>query len=423
MPVLHSVGHRRQCYDPSRVVHLFGDSICRGFALGQLGDAVPEDHPLHVLRSPGSTLDALCEANDLPERAVWRGPVLGVRDDGSPGLTLNAPELCGPPSRIRGSRALTWWRSRTRVPTVGIPSPMRPRSQRSSACWWSGPDLAVLLVTTDYPPAPPHSQWDLEIGDRSHNAVIRAIVTRYPDRVVLADWDAEQNVWRDRMLAEHGVDPFFTDGIHANVWGQLLLVRLLLHGAGIEITDVGPLADLLATNWQAVAYGVRVVRPGDGARVGPAGVAGRVTERPGWLSGRARLEKSDARALASWSTARRSWAEPDVGGLGELARRMVWFNAAVERAKSHLCTTWGPLFLGNSGSGIAEAKPGPISSAEPTPAAAPRPRSPASRSAPSWPRPGTQRRRGPAVHPRWEPVPGERRRGRGAVTSSEYATV
>lgn len=239
-------------------IHPCGDSVVGGYALGDA--APPATHPLFAIRSPSSTLRYLLAGAGVSDVGVGGGTTL----IGSEPFADEA-ELAVYPERlavmldqrvIRNGDTLVL---EDAGPHGGDPVWYRDALRALLAVAATRPALTVLLLTTpSLPPAPLGSQWDALFGGQSHNGMIRAVAAEpWPCDVVLVDWAAAFATHHAYALGQWGVPLMHADGIHPNVWGQLLLVRLILEYGLLlpRITTTAPLRTLLKANKPLIAYG------------------------------------------------------------------------------------------------------------------------------------------------------------------------
>ncbi|MCC6178754.1 MAG: hypothetical protein IT305_25895 [Chloroflexi bacterium] len=255
------------CDRPERVIHLYGDSIFRGWALRTFTPA--PTHPLYSLRSPTSTIAALFAEHGIPDAVVYAGCVLG----GRPG----APSFSDPvvtPESIRQAIADGAIRPGDLVV-------LEEAGQHVGAADWyedafvslraAATDTVattlLMLTTPDYRPAREDCQYDRPLSDgRTLNQIVRAVASAerpYPGRTLLVDLDAEMDRCRAAALARDGVDLMHGDGVHPNVWGQLLVVgQILCTGGYLErLISANGLRELVAANADLLAYGARTFTP------------------------------------------------------------------------------------------------------------------------------------------------------------------
>lgn len=244
----------------TRTVHFYGDSISRGYAVGEFEP--PTTHPLYLFRSPASMLQAVLDANGIGDRAEYGTWLIGARPLADRAETSYRPEY------IREAFASGTIRPNDVVvledagPHGGDPDWYRATLTSLRAEITEHHDVTCLIVSTpDYPPAPPECQWDRPLnGAVSMNqAVKEAALLDRPSmgRTVLIDLDAVMDARRATSIATDGVDLMHRDGIHFNVWGQLLFVGLVLHAAGYSdrIATLEPIAATAAAHSGSLAYG------------------------------------------------------------------------------------------------------------------------------------------------------------------------
>lgn len=233
-------------------IHTWMDSF-GGFTLGTF--TPPPSHPLYELRGPAEALNLWCAQNGVTDVvATHRGRAIdgntspaseeqviiqAVIDSGVilPGDVI-VIEDAGP----HGSDPPGYQATLTAVIN-------RFTSQIAN--------LTVLVLTTaDYPPAAATDQYDRPINGLTTNDARRRAVAAYgSERIKLLDLNARQDEIRAEMLQE-GVQQY-VDGVHQEVWGQFVMLRLIAEGAGIldRLPHWGAMADLIATNVSYVQYG------------------------------------------------------------------------------------------------------------------------------------------------------------------------
>lgn len=246
---------------PRRTIHLYGDSIMRGYALGRFEP--PRTDPLYGVHSPEAIIRSLLAVNRVRDVAVaYRGVLIG----GVPGSPVGRSVVF--PQEIRRARAAGMIQPGDAI----VMEDAGPHGD--DPAWYEGAlhqlreaatdtlDVDLYLLTTPaYSPAPADSRWDIPLaGGRTMNQVVRDVATAarpYAGRTYLVDWAAEMDRRRDAMLALDGLDPYLVDGIHPNVWGQMVLVRLILDAADLRprLDDLDVLEMCLAGCYQLVGYG------------------------------------------------------------------------------------------------------------------------------------------------------------------------
>lgn len=233
-----------------RVIHLYGDSIFHGWALGQFADDTPPTHPLHAFRAPASMANLILEENGVRTRFAYGGVAIG--DPASPDLLRSRAEAgviragdvvaledAGDHNEDPGSYEKEWQALRAAV------------TDRQAV-------TAVLMSMFDYHPDPRY-QYDAPFGGVTMNQAIRAAARARggPGKCVWLDMNAAMDAWRSFAQASDGVAVMHEDGIHPNVWGQMLLSGELLKVAGLRphIRTVGSVVTAARRNYPALAYG------------------------------------------------------------------------------------------------------------------------------------------------------------------------
>jgi hypothetical protein len=260
-PLYQQIAANRGAY--GRVIHLFGDSIARGYALGKFPDgADPLDpaHPLYDFRSIASTANLALTTNNRTERVAYGGNV---------SATLIASMVSR--GTIRSGD----------VVVLEDAGDYAPGPNAYYSFWWSARQAAaingvtvVMMSMFDYCHSGnlacnPAMQYDAAVGTQGtlNDATRRAAmvttnatsasgsalagVTRFADMNWIMDG------WRSSALSVDGVDVMLPDGVHPNVWGQMRMVREILAVAGLRqyLTNVAPIQDLAAANYQSLSYG------------------------------------------------------------------------------------------------------------------------------------------------------------------------
>jgi len=260
----HVIDHRDEY---TWVGHLFGDSRPRGFALGKFEDD-PTDpldpaHPLWAFRSPSSMANWALSHNNRPERFVYAGAIdaenIAWRISQGTIRPNDVVILSDAGFVTSGAEAYYTWLKEARTAVV----------QSGIRC--------VMATTPDYLAAGANepAQFDLvhcngSLDSGTLNDMIRRAATwgadavaangvMYPTwgRTHLIDLNAIIDSKRASALAQDGVDLFRNDRIHENVWGQMRWVMQHMAACGLRqyTTDVTPLQDLAAANWEFLGYG------------------------------------------------------------------------------------------------------------------------------------------------------------------------
>lgn len=238
-----------------RVIHLFGDSIMRGFAAGQWADEMVSTHPLHRLSSPSRVANSVFADNGLKgwymryagslgvaaiesllaEGSIRSGDVVVLEDAGYHWADPDAYEE-------------SWIKFRSAVVTGG--------------------DVTCLMMTmfdyiTNFRIYGPQYQYDIPVspGGRTMNDATRsAALARIPGAIGqtrLIEMRALMDAWRDWAWNADGVRVMLNDGIHPNVWGQAMFVGTMLRHVGLRpyISQVPTAESIAIANWQTLGYG------------------------------------------------------------------------------------------------------------------------------------------------------------------------
>lgn len=243
------------------VVHLYGDSIFRGAALGQFEDgdnALDPAHPLYAFRSPASMANWALSHNNRPERFAYCGGISpsnitariasGVIRAGDFVVLEDAGAYEAGPNAYYSF----WWSVRQAANAAGVTVVMMSMFE-----YCTGSNMACSM------------QFDAQMmGQGTLNDATRraALVTANPvnasgnaltSPVRFIDMNWVMDAWRNSALSVDGVDVMRGDGVHPNVWGQMKMVQHILAVAGLRsaITNTTPLEDLAAANVSALSYG------------------------------------------------------------------------------------------------------------------------------------------------------------------------
>jgi hypothetical protein len=256
----HMMNNRR---DYGTVVHLYGDSISRGRAVGQFEDGetpLNPGHPLYRFRSIASMANWALEHNGRAERFVYCG---NIEPDVIRALIRSRVIRAGDTIILEdagdytaGPRAYYafWRRVREAASAEGV--------------------KVVMMTMFDYcrggnMACDPAMQYDTPIGAQGtlNDATRRAAgLTANPvapnghafdGALHLIDMNWVMDAWRASALSIDGVDVMLPDGVHPNVWGQMKMTQHYLAAAGLSqyVVDVDPMQDLAEEHHRLLAYG------------------------------------------------------------------------------------------------------------------------------------------------------------------------
>ena len=249
--------------DYAAVVHLYGDSISRGKALGQYeqgDDPLDPGHPLYPFRSIASMANWALEHNGRAERFVYCGNIepsairarirSGAIRAGDTIILEDAGNYAAGPYAYRAF----WRRAREAATADGV--------------------KLVMMTMFDYchsgnMACDPVMQYDAWVGVQGTlNDATRRVagVTANPvapdghavdGSLHFIDMNWIMDRWRSSAIAIDGVDVMLPDGVHPNVWGQMKMTQHYLAAAGLTqyVVDVDPMQDLAEENHRLLAYG------------------------------------------------------------------------------------------------------------------------------------------------------------------------
>lgn len=241
-----------------RVIHLYGDSIARGYGLGIFADQVDQPHPLYELRSIGSTANIVLAENGRKDVFAYGGAAIVegettaevIRERVASGVIRSGDvvviEDAGKHSCDPGDYA-------------------DKIADLREAITEQHDITAIFMTMFDYPDGSnlasnPDYQYDLPFGGETINQAIAEAVTEDRDYVGqsrLLDMNARMDQWRSSALAIDGVPVMRPDGIHPNVWGQMRMAGEILKAAGLRpyLSTTESVQTIARVNYQALAYG------------------------------------------------------------------------------------------------------------------------------------------------------------------------
>ena len=232
---------------------LFGDSISRGWALGTF-DPLPSN-PLYSFRAAWTIINLLLADAGLTERAYYGGSCTTQADVDSivdrlargvipAGSTLIC-EDAGAHSQNPDAYEAWWLTLRAAVMAFDV--------------------RLVLPSMYEYAPAPLNSRYDTVFGTRTMNQATQAAATALISGEVGKTSFLDMNAIMDAELVipapyrpgQYGVPWFHADGIHPNVWGNMLLAGEYLKAAGLRpsVWACGQVRKLASDNYSTLAYG------------------------------------------------------------------------------------------------------------------------------------------------------------------------
>lgn len=241
-------------------IHWFGDSISGGFALGTFTPS--PTHPLYELRGPSSTLNYLFGINDLDWVSTHRARAIDGNTSPAAEEQALIQAVIDAGTIVTGDYVVIEDAGPHGSDPAGYQTTLTAVCERFLT---QIVGITLLILTTpDYPPAAATDQYDRVINGMTTNDARRAVVQAYAvpgatpsgSSVVLLDWNAEADALRAEMLQQDSVQQY-VDGVHPEVWGQMVLCRLVAQGCGLasRIVYLDPLQDLCAANYTYLQYG------------------------------------------------------------------------------------------------------------------------------------------------------------------------
>lgn len=212
---------------PPRTVHLYGDSIMKGWGFGHYDDPSPlgriDRIATMLARANGSSLRFNRTTVQAPYeicRAVARGAIKAtdtiVFEDAGPRFELAASEQ-------------SWLEHVVSCAT----------KRRGKVI--ARPSRLVFSTMFDFQPAYPLSTYDTPLDDgRSVNDVTRQVARA--NRTGLLDWNGRMDA---AALALPELQLVHPDGIHPTPFGNILIAASILKREGVRIVNVAPLLDEL----------------------------------------------------------------------------------------------------------------------------------------------------------------------------------
>jgi len=213
-----------------RIIHIYGDSIASGYVFGEFEDP----NPLNRIQDIANML--LAENGYAPKK-LW------VRYAGSQDIKQMRTELA--------SGLIVDWDIILYEDAGPHENNVVARRQRyldiKRIIEESGRKVSLILTTMfDYKPHPPgyyNSEYDalIENSGLTMNDVARSVAS--DSACSLLDWNSKMDLAMEILPQRFRFSPMFIDGIHPNIFGNLLLASSLLNHMGIPITHCNSIRD------------------------------------------------------------------------------------------------------------------------------------------------------------------------------------
>lgn len=239
-------------------VHLFGDSISRGYGLGIFADdpALSTSNPLYAFRSIANMANMVMADNGLPDVFTYRGNLYGSSSFFSTiasliaNNTIKAGDVCV--FEDAGDSNM-------------LPDDYQAQFESFRLAASSTNDISIVMMSMfDYSPAPTNCQFDTVFGTRTMNQATLAASqtslsvvgpTSYIDMNAKMDYETTLGPYR---MGAYAIPMMHPDGIHPNVWGQALMTGEILKACGYIaplIRSCASLEAIASANKTALAYG------------------------------------------------------------------------------------------------------------------------------------------------------------------------
>lgn len=235
-----------------RTVHLIGDSISRGYALGSFSDSILPTHPLYAFRSIWATANALMEENGIALRFAYGSP--GMGDSTAPDRTA-----------ARVASGMIGANDIVIIEDAGDTSmnPDQYQAELETLIAAAAPAEVYVMTMFDYPPAVLSCQFDTEFTgepsgcSRTINDAIRAAALSQGATVI--DMNVAMDNFRAYMAGQVANNDFDDLGIHPFVFSQSLMVGEIFRGMGITpfIRSILSLTTPARANYLSLQYGAR----------------------------------------------------------------------------------------------------------------------------------------------------------------------
>lgn len=263
-----------------RVIHSYGDSISRGYGTGQFSDLMRGDEPLFPVSCIWAIINQVLGQN---EKLVFDGLASGkswsARD-----ISAFVVPLGGVPDMA----ALIASRVEANIIRAGDVVVLEDagdhsRDPSSYQAKWEAMrfaasgrlDVTVIMmsmfdyISPDNKHLMPDFQYDVAMSDgRTMNDATRAAAASElgcVGRTILIDMNAIMDAEVAATRPGHDVPFMHSDGIHPNVWGEMLMAGEIMKASGLQ-PSIGALAALkriARENHHALSFGITGFSPYD----------------------------------------------------------------------------------------------------------------------------------------------------------------
>ncbi|MGO7149006.1 hypothetical protein ACCS52_26580 [Rhizobium ruizarguesonis] len=247
-----------------RRIHLIGDSLSKGYALGAYSEQIIANGP----SDPRTAILLFASISSMANNVLYEN---GIRDEfyytGVPAVNLSS-DLTATLATIRSMIACGAIRSGDVVvaedagPHCEDPDLYQSRWEQIRAAVIDRFDITLVMMSMfSYPNAAADSQYSTLFGDRSMNdatlAAYQATIPNERGQTLWMDMKTAMDNWRASAKSVDNVDVMHPDGIHPNVWGQALMVGELLKALKYRpyINDCSGLKNLAYNQYGQLKYG------------------------------------------------------------------------------------------------------------------------------------------------------------------------
>jgi hypothetical protein len=250
-----------------RIIHLFGDSISRGYALGGFAETILPSNPLYVFRSPWAMGNAVLEANGAPYRMVFHS--VGSVELADP-TGLHMSDVIAAAVADGGVTA----GDVVVIEDAGAHSQNPDTYQAaltSAVTAASAPGVKVIVMTMfDYSPAATNMQWSTPfVGSSGVTRTMNAAIIAGAGSATLVDMKAAMDGYKAYAIGQVNGPVMQADGVHPNIYGQALFAGEVLKAAGarpwlsyvdnnsVDQPKLNAITEVAHVNYQSIRYGAQ----------------------------------------------------------------------------------------------------------------------------------------------------------------------
>ncbi|MDR9813118.1 hypothetical protein [Rhizobium hidalgonense] len=251
-----------------RHIHLIGDSISKGYALGAYSEQIIANGP----SDPRTAILLFASISSMANNVLFEN---GIRDEfwytGVPAVNLSS-DLSTTTATIRSMIAAGTIRSGDAVvvedagPHCQDPDLYQSQWEQLRAAVVDRFDITLVMMSMfSYPNAAADSQYTTLFGtapnQRTMNAgtlaAYQATIPNERGQTLWIDMKTAMDNWRSAAKSVDNVDVMLVDDIHPNVWGQALMVGKILEALQYRpyLNDCNGLKNLAYNQYGQLKYG------------------------------------------------------------------------------------------------------------------------------------------------------------------------